>query len=41
MISNGGQDVSYEYLDSMGGKKSTKTNGLNTKLGSLGKIFGR
>jgi len=41
MISNGGQDVSYEYLDSIGSKKYTKTNGLNTKLGSLGKIFGR
>ena len=41
MISNGGQDVSYEYLDSIGSKKYTKTNGLNIKLGSLGKIFGR
>jgi hypothetical protein len=41
MISNGGQDVSYEYLDNIGSKKRTKTNGVNTKLGSLGKIFGK
>ena len=41
MISNGGKDVSYEYLDNMEGKKHTKNNNLNTKLGSLGKIFGR
>jgi len=41
MISNGGQDVSYEYLDNSNGKKNAKTNDLGTKLGSLGKIFGR
>ena len=41
MISNGGQDVSYEYLDNISSKKHTKTSELNTKLGSLGKIFGK
>jgi len=29
MISNGGQDVSYEYLDSIGSKKYTKTTKKN------------
>jgi hypothetical protein len=41
MISNGGKDVSYEYLDNINSKKYTKTSDLNSKLGSLGKIFGR
>ena len=41
MISNGGKDVSYEYLDNISSKKRTKTSDLNAKLGSLGKMFGK
>ena len=41
MISNGGKDVSYEYLDNINSKKRTKTSDLNAKLGSLGKMFGK
>ena len=41
MISNGGKDVTYEYLDNKYKKKQSKTNGFERKFSSLGKIFGK
>ena len=41
MISNGGKDITYEYLDNQDKKKRSKTNGFETKLSSIGKIFGK
>ena len=41
MISNGGKDITYEYLDNRTKKKQSKTNSFEAKLSSLGKIFGK
>jgi len=41
MISNGGKDITYEYLDNRDKKKHSKTNSFETKLSSIGKIFGK
>ncbi len=41
MISNGGKDITYEYLDNRTKKKHSKTNSFETKLSSIGKIFGK
>jgi hypothetical protein len=41
MIGNGGKDISYEYLDNRDKKKHSKTNSFETKLSSIGKIFGK
>ena len=40
MISKGGKDVTYEYLDSRD-KGHSKTGVFETKLSSIGKIFGK
>ena len=41
MISKGGKDITYEYLDNPDKKKHSKTNGFETKLSSIGKMFGK
>ena len=41
MISKGGKDITYEYLDNPDKKKHSKTSGFETKLSSIGKMFGK
>ena len=41
MISNGGKDIFYEYIDEFYKKKRSKNIDFEKKLGSLGKLFGR
>ena len=41
MISNGGKDITYEYLANRDNKKQSKTNSFEARLSSLGKVFGK
>ena len=41
MISNGGKDITYEYLANRDNKKRSKTNSFEARLSSLGKVFGK
>ncbi len=41
MISNGGKDITYEYLANRDNKKQSKTSSFEARLSSLGKVFGK